>query len=224
MAAQPSSSSQHRGIARIQQCEAAIRQIRAAIRAGERDSPEARSAFEALMAVVDPLMLRQASRLSWISPAAVADAYDMMYDRLIAHLFSPTFPSLETKFGAYLVSMPIRVLGQVRRKYGRDQVSIAVERLDVPVRDESLPLYELIEDPQATGAVDALADREVLAQALAQLPAEERVAFTLRVEGEANNAIAQTLGVSPATATRLYQRAQRRLRVLLEPPPGVDAP
>lgn len=198
----------------IQECEAAIIRIRAAIRSGTANAPEVGDDWEQIRSGVTKRFTWYARSVRALAPEADAEALDAMFDRLLDDVWSLTYVSIETQLGAYLHSMPIRILSNMRRKYVRDAASL-IERLDDDRGGELPSRHELIADPQADGALRSIGDREALAQALSELSAVERYVIQLRLDGQENNAIARLLGVSAATATRINKRAvaalQRRL-------------
>lgn len=199
-------------IVMIQACEAAIIRIRAAIRAGNGNSQAVGEDFMRIRQAVNPTLTRYAMSVRTLAPDAAEEALEAMADRLLDDVWSLTYVSLETQFGAYLNSMPKRVLFKIRRKYVRDDASFIVERLDVDGAEDGPSLHETLADPRAEQPFTAVGEREALHAAIEQLPDIDRHVIMLRLQGLANNAIAQALGVSPATATRIYQRARAALR------------
>ncbi|MBC8160724.1 MAG: hypothetical protein H7Z42_05840 [Roseiflexaceae bacterium] len=199
----------------IRDCEAAITRIRAAQHAGRFGAPEVGEDFVFVLHAVAPYFMGYARRVSDLGPESFAEALEALQDTLIDDILSPTYPTLATQFGAYLRTRPLRVLQEVARKHGRAGVSYAVARLDHSVGDEGQSLADTVADPRVRSLSDRLADREQIEAALAVLPPEERYVFTQRLVGTDNNAVARTLGVSAATATRIYQRAVVQLRELL---------
>lgn len=194
-------------IARILACEAAIVRIRAAKQVGQLDTDQVADDYDLILKTAVPIFIRCARDIAWIGPIAAEEAIEEMTHRLQIDILSNTFPSLETGFGAYLKTMPVRVIQTIKRKNMVDADSSPMERLDAPIAEDGMLLHETVSDPQAISDVQALADQEELRQALDQLPPPQRLALVLRLQGESNNAVADRLGVSPATATRLYQRA-----------------
>jgi DNA-directed RNA polymerase specialized sigma24 family protein len=195
-------------------CEEAIRQFRRAFQANDR--PEMTRAFEALIQVVRPILLRRASQLGWISEDAVREAYEQMYDRLLDNLYSPSFVSMETHFGAYLVSMPIRIMRLVKEKHRPSQVSKIIE-LDSLVEGEAREQHDVLEDKAVSATQGLFADRLMLEQAVARLTPQQQFVLWRRLIGVPNQAIAAELGISNAGATRLYQSALAQLRAILLP-------
>ena len=202
----------------IQECEAAIVRIRAALRAGNTSSEEVGADFEFITRSVTPRLIGLARRELWISPVLLEEALDAMRDRIFDDIWSLTFVSLETQFGAYLRSMATRVLFNLQRKHFPQGVSEPVERLDEPVGEDGLLRHETVDDPRAMEPFQTLGDDEELREAIAGLPPDERQVIRLRLQDVENNEIARQLGVSAATATRIYQRAVDRLRRGLNPP------
>ncbi len=208
-----------RHIQEIQACEAAILRIRAAIQNNQGDSPDVAADYEMMLRVAHARLMHYARQVEHLGPEAKEEAYEAMVDRLTDDLLkTESFPSMATGFGSYLETMPVRVLQRIRRKYQPADASLTIERLDAqPVGDE-LALHATVADPRAEWPFESLAEREVLATALARLPDGDRRVFLLRMEGWDNNSIAARLGVSPATATRIYQRAADALRRFLDIP------
>jgi len=201
----------------VQDCEAAISRIRAAIRAGTPQTEQVGAEFGFILAACEPKLIGFARRVAGLGALAFEEALEAMQDRLLDDIWSLGYASLETQFGAYLNSMPLRVIWQTMRKYGGTNASLRVERLDAPLGDTGLPLHESVADPAAAAAFDAISDQDALAAAIAALPPDERLVIALRRAGQDNNIIARRLGVSPATATRIYQRAVVQLRRWLLP-------
>ena len=81
-----------------------------------------------------------------------------------------------------------------------------------------MPRHETIEDPRATAPFEAVGEQEALLAAITHLPPDERQVIRLRLQDVENREIARQLGVSPPTATRVYQRAVDRLKRRLNPP------
>lgn len=198
-------------IATIQRCEAAIIRIRTAIRAGNGDAPEIGDDFMAIWTAVAPQLSRYARRVRHLAPEAEDEALDAMFDQLRKHIWSLTFPSLETGFGAYLKHMPLRVVDTMQRKYGATGVSSTVARLDA-VNEDGLALHETVADPQAEAAFAGLEQHTDLHAAIARLPDAERHVITMRLHDYQNNMIAQQLGISPSSASRIYTSALTLLR------------
>lgn len=198
-------------IAMVQRCEAAIVRIRAAIRAGKQHDDAVGQDYAMIRQSVTSRLTRSAMRVARFAPGAADEALDAMYDRLFEDVWSLTYVSLETQFGAYLNSMPKRVLYRIGRKYLSDNASLIVERIDA--NDEhAQSLYDTIADPHGQDPFMSIGERDELIAAIMQLPPAERHVILMRLQELENNAIAQQLGVSPATATRLYQHAVARLR------------
>ncbi len=202
--------------AHIQQCEAAIGRIRAAIHAGQQHSDQVTADLAMIQGVAHPIFARRARQVAWISPLAVEEAFEALDEQLFKDVWKTTFPSLETGFGAYLKTMPVRMLDRITRKNLPGNDSSPVERLDMPTRDDGLLLHETVGDVRSTATIEGIADREAMDQALQQLPPMERRAFELRyAAGLSNNDLAQQLGVSAPTASRLVDRAKTHLARIL---------
>lgn len=203
----------------IQDCEAAIVRVRAAIRAGATADEVVGADLHMILESVEDRLVRYAKQVAFLGPEAFEEALDALRDRLLDDIWSLGYTTMETQFGAYLKTRPLRVLQQIARKYGRTSVSPSMERLDRPAGDEGQTLGDTLADPAAGDPFDALADADEqhertarLASAIDALPPDERLVIRQRMAGAENNAIARQLGVSAATATRIYKRALDRLR------------
>jgi RNA polymerase sigma factor (sigma-70 family) len=209
-------------IATIQACEAAIARVRAAIRAGTQDTEAVAHDLIFLQDAVEDRFVRYARRVATLGPQAFEEALDALNDRLLDDIWSLGYQTMETKFGSYLKTRPLRVLQQIARKYGRTSVSSIVERLDQPATEGGQALGETIADPFASAAIDQIADDDERQMMIARvramidtLPTDERFAVRQRMNDRSNNEIASQLGVSIATASRIYTRALERLRIAL---------
>ena len=196
----------------IQECELAIGRVRAAIRAAQAHAEPVGADLEFILDAVAPRFVRYARRVAFLGPEAFEEALDALRDRLLDDIWSLGYVTMETKFGSYLKTRPLRVLQQIARKYGRSSVSSPVARLDQPAGAGGQPLAELLADAGAGDAIERLAEREAILQALDALPPEERLVFRQRLAGVSNNDIARQLDVTPATTSRMYQRAVARLQ------------
>jgi len=199
-------------LAMIQRCEAAIARIRAARRAGNTNSDAVGQDWIHIRQAVRPRLARYAMAVRNLAPEAADEALEAMLERLLYDVLSPGYVSLETQFGAYLNSMPKRVVFKMRRKYIHDNASFMMERLDADSDEDGQSMHETLADPRAEQPFAAIGEREALSAVIARLPDADRHVVVLRLQGYENNAIAQLLGVSPATASRIYQRAISALR------------
>ena len=209
---------QPRGFQLIQECEAAIGRIRAAIATGAGGGDAVGADWEFIHRAVQPRFVSYARQVRWMGDQVFEEALLAMNDRLFDNIWSTTYPSLETGFGSYLHHMPQRVLQETTRKYRPNAVSSLIEHLDETVGEDGLPLHELVEDPRAEAAINVLADRQDVREAIAQLPPLEQEVVMLRLQDVDNNTIARRFEVAPATATRIWQRALAMLRELLIDP------
>lgn len=209
-------------IATIQACEDAIVRVRAAIRAGTPHEDAVGVDLEFIFEAVKGHLIRLAKRVTALGPGAFEEALEALKDMLLDDILSLSYRTLETQFGAYLKTRPLRVLQQITRKYGRTSVSFSVERLDHPAGPEGPLLGDTLADPRAEDEIDQIADADERAARLVQLdaaiealPAQERSVVQWRRQGVSNNQIAERLEVSIATASRMYDRALKRLRELM---------
>ena len=202
--------------ANIHACEAAIVRIRMALRAVNGHAESVGEDFEMIRSAVTPKFVWYARCLGARTSSAVQEALDAMYDRLFDDIWSLSYVSLETQFGAYLRSMPLRVIQTIQRRYQSPGSTTLLERLDEVASEEGLLRHELVDDVRAERAVHAIADREAFSDVWAQLSAEEQHVISWRLDGLKNGDIAHKLGVSPSTATRIHQRAADKIRAALE--------
>jgi RNA polymerase sigma factor (sigma-70 family) len=194
----------------IAECEAAIVRIRAALRVGATDAEAVGADWELIRRHVMPRLIGFARGAAWLGPEAVEEALDAMVDRMLDDIWSLSFVSLETQFGAYLRSMAARVLYNMRRRYLTPGTATPLQRLDA-ARDERSP-HELVETAAVRDWFGQVAERDELETAIKLLPPDERYVIALRRQDLGNNEVARRLGVSAATATRIYQRAVKSLR------------
>ena len=207
--------------ATIHACEAAIMRIRAALRAGNGHTEQVGEDFEMICKAVTPKFIGYTRSLGARTSSAAQEALDAMYDRLFEDIWSLSYVSLETQFGAYLRSMPVRVIQKVQRRYSAPGSGAPLERLDEVAGEDGLPRHELESDVRAENALRSIANREALAEVWAQLSAEERHVIAWRLDGLSNGDIAKKLGVSALTATRIHQRAADKIRASLEGEPSM---
>ena len=215
MASQPSSF-----FDMVRECEAAITRIRARLRAGHVDSEAVGADWELIRVRATPCLIGWAHRARWMAPEAEEEALAAMVDRMFEDIWCLTFVSLETQFGAYLRSMPVRVLRNMYHRHVPPGSSCPVDRLDEAVGDDRVPRYAAVDDSNVPDLQAQAVESATLDQAIRQLPSEERHVVLLRRRELENREIAQRLGVSPATATRIYQRAVANLRRQLNPMEG----
>lgn len=202
--------------AHIQRCEAAIVRIRAAIRTAQQHSDHVASDLAIIHEVTHPVFARWSKQLAWISSFAVEEAFEALDEQLFEDIWKTTFPSLETGFGAYLKTMPVRILARIKRKNTSASDSSPIERLDMPTHEDGVLLHETVGDATSAATIERIAEREAVDQALVLLPPMERRAFELRyIGGASNNEVAEQLGVSAPTASRLVDRAKTQLARIL---------
>jgi RNA polymerase sigma factor (sigma-70 family) len=197
----------------ILEIEARIVRVRAAVRAGATSSEAVGEDLAWVQHAVRARLVGYARRLGPMGSLAYEETFEALNDRLLRDMLSPGYVSLETGFGAYLRTMPLRILQAVHRRHVASSAPVS---LDAPALPDGLPRHELIADPQAEALLASYGAREALDAAIARLPAEERLVITWRLGDVENREIANRLGISPATATRIFQRAVERLRAALE--------
>lgn len=196
----------------INACEAAIVRIRTAKDTGNGDSPEVSNDFEFLRQSVMPSFSRFANSLKSLAPDAKEEAQQAMFDQLKAHICSSSYPSLETRFGAYLKRTPLRAINKTRKHYTQPGQIGVISRLDAEQNDDGCTLGDITADPQAEAAFDNVLLKMVLKDACAQLSDQERQVIGLIVAGYSSKEVAQRLVISPSKVTRLHQRAATHLR------------
>lgn len=196
-------------------CDEAVLRIRAAIRTGRSDDSKIMDDLNTIQALMQPLFVGQARRVAHLSPTAKEDLLDEMAFQLVRDICSLTFVSLEGRFGVYVTQMARRKVQELVRNHAAEETFFTVESMDTSAREDGLNAHELVEDSGVAASFEALAEREALDEAIRQLPEPDRQVFLLRASDVENREIAQRLGVSPPTATRIYQRAVAALRAML---------
>lgn len=203
----------------IQDCETAIARIRAAIRAEQTDNDAVAADFERIERAARPALESYASWATAWGPEAEQEALEAMLNRLFDDVWKLTFPSLETGFGAYLHTMPIQELRRLKRNFVSPGVSLSLIRLDDFIGDDDAMVGDMIPDERASTVFDAQIDAELWQAAISDLPDDEYRVITWRLADIDNADIARRLQVSPATATRIYQRAVAHLQQRLNEGP-----
>ncbi len=146
-----------------------------------------------------PLILGLATRLL----ADDAEARDVMQDSFIIAFDRMQQLEQPEAFGGWLKSITVRTVHRrFRRRRWRSWLTLT------PAQTETgLSAMRTCDVPPEVAAELVLVDR-----VLQELPAEQRVAWTLRhVEGEALATVAELMGCSLATAKRRIAGAQARL-------------
>ncbi|MCS6841483.1 MAG: sigma-70 family RNA polymerase sigma factor [Roseiflexus sp.] len=199
----------------VQECQRRVTRIRAVLTTGGALTPELWADLDAVILAVRNWIYGRARKLG-LDEDACSDLLRAVIEQLHKDLRSPGFSSMERKFGAYISTTVNRILYE--RKNNRQNILSSTVSLDAPVGDDGPPLHEVIEDPTLERLVEAYCDedeRRRLYEAIAALPTTERIVITHRLEGVRGTDTAQMLGVSPATVSRTYERAVKRLRQML---------
>jgi RNA polymerase sigma-70 factor (ECF subfamily) len=176
-------------------------------------------AFEEIVARYEARVFRLACRLT-----SETDAPDVLQDTFLqAYRNLPSFRG-ESQFGTWLYRIATNAALMLRRGRARRPV----ESLDafLPQFDERGIHAELPAQLQVASRADELIDRQVLAEkaraGIARLPDLYRDAFVLRdLEEMSTTAVAQVLGVEPATVRQRVHRARLMLRGYLSELVGV---
>jgi RNA polymerase sigma-70 factor (ECF subfamily) len=176
-------------------------------------------AFEEIVARYEARVFRLACRLT-----SETDAPDVLQDTFLqAYRNLPSFRG-ESQFGTWLYRIATNAALMLRRGRARRPV----ESLDAfqPQFDERGIHAELPAQLQVASRADELIDRQVLAEkaraGIARLPDLYRDAFVLRdLEEMSTTAVAQVLGVEPATVRQRVHRARLMLRGYLSELVGV---
>jgi RNA polymerase sigma-70 factor (ECF subfamily) len=176
-------------------------------------------AFEEIVARYEARVFRLACRLT-----SETDAPDVLQDTFLqAYRNLPSFRG-ESQFGTWLYRIATNAALMLRRGRARRPV----ESLDafLPQFDERGIHAELPAQLQVASRADELIDRQVLAEkaraGIARLPDLYRDAFVLRdLEEMSTTAVAQVLGVEPATVRQGVHRARLMLRGYLSELVGV---
>src|SRR5690242_12627692 len=86
----------------IQDCEAAIIRVRAAIRAGATGAEPVGADLNFILDSVEERLTRYARQVAFLGPEAFEEALDALRDRLLDDIWSLSYATMETQFGAYL--------------------------------------------------------------------------------------------------------------------------
>lgn len=124
---------------------------------------------------------------------------------------------------AWLRSILANTLVDVARKYGAQGRDVAAERsLEAALHESSVRLEQWLATDASSPEQHALHEEELLrlADALAQLPDDQRIALEMKhLGGDSVEAIAQEMGRSKTAIGGLLRRGVKRLRELLHEPP-----
>jgi RNA polymerase sigma-70 factor (ECF subfamily) len=122
----------------------------------------------------------------------------------------------EAEWAAWLRQILVNTLAEAVRGFGRQQRDVAVERsLEAAVADSSARLERWLAADQSSPSQRAIRQEELLrlAQAIAQLPEDQRTALEMRhVQGCSLVAISQHMDRSEASIAGLIRRGLKQLR------------
>jgi RNA polymerase sigma-70 factor, ECF subfamily len=126
----------------------------------------------------------------------------------------------EAEWAAWLRQILVHTLAEAVRGFGRQQRDVALERsLDAAVTDSSARLEFWLAAEQSSPSERAVRQEELLrlAQAVAQLPDDQRAAVEMRhVQGYCLAEISRHLGRSEASVAGLIRRGLKQLREQLK--------
>lgn len=129
----------------------------------------------------------------------------------------------EEERAAWLRSILANTLIDVARKYGAQGRDVAAERsLEATLHESSARLEQWLVSDASSPAHHAVREEELLrlADSLAQLPEDQRMALELKhLGGYSVEAIAQEMGRSKTAIGGLLRRGMKRLREILHEPP-----
>lgn len=201
----------------VQQCQNEILRFRAAHEA--RSQEEMTVAHEALMEILDPILIGIARRLTGIG-VSHEEALKDLIDMFRTDLFSAGYKSLAIKFGAYLNTLPVRLQRKYPEKYIAQRASISIEAESVfsQENDPYIQGDEELVDKESSDLWEIVDGRIDLEAALSKLPPLERQVLKYRLRDWKNNDIAATLGIPVSTATQIYNRSIQILRTIFEVP------
>jgi RNA polymerase sigma-70 factor (ECF subfamily) len=125
----------------------------------------------------------------------------------------------DAEMAAWLRQILANNLAQALRRFGRQQRDVALERsLEQAVEQSSAHLESWLADQHAAPAEQALRNEQLvhLAEALAQLPEDQRTALEMRhLQRYPVAKIGEEMGRSEAAVTGLLRRGLKRLKEIL---------
>lgn len=199
----------------VQECQTVINRVRCAVNAGNGHTPEVGEDLEFIRRSIRPYFAQDAKSMEHLAPGAGEEMQQSVFDRLVEHIRSSTYPTLTTHFGAYLKSTKQRVCQKTLRRYVPCGHEKRIFRLNVEQRDDEGYLAATVADPHAEDAIASVIERLTLQNAIAQLNRNERQIIAFIEADYTNDEIAQRLAISPSTATRRRKQLAARLRQIL---------
>lgn len=201
----------------VAECQSAVQRIRAVLTQGEEITPEVQADLDYVALAMRNYLLGRARRFADLGEDAVDDAFLTMFNQLHRDLRSPTFSSMERRFGSYISSNANRILFE-RRNLSKSRSLSIHESLDAPLGEDGYARHEVIEDPSMEQLAENYREEHLrarLATAINRLPAVDKQVITMILEGTPKVEIARTLHMSAPNVTHISKRVVDRLRRML---------
>lgn len=201
----------------VAECQSAVQRLRAVLTCGGEVTPELQVDLDFVTIAMRNYLYGRAHKLASQGEDAVEDAFLAMLVQFHRDLRSPTFSSMERKFGSYVSTNAKRMLFERLNSVQKQPLSIH-ESLDALVGKEGFNRYEVIEDPSMEQLVEDYHEEQLrarLAAAIKTLPVLDQHVITMILEGIPKVEIARTLNMSAPNVTHISKRVEAQLRRVL---------
>lgn len=202
----------------VVECQERVQRIRAILTSGGTITPEIQADLDAVILVMHNWILGRAKQFPELDEDGFSEVLLKTIQQLNRDLLSPSFGSMERKFGSYISTTVNRVIFELCRNLRDWRTLYTSESLDAQVGEDGLVRHELIEDVTPERLAEEYREEQLRArlhEAIAQLQPHDREVITLRLQGVPGIEIAQHMNLTPVNITRIYNRSVERLRRIL---------